>query len=106
MRLQGAGEGRLLMSDDFFCLGQTDRVLAVSGAQFYSMLKGVKGGHEPGAFLSHQSGAFVIEHGAMFDTIHAGAHGGLDAFGSFRMDHDTFARAMGDFDGFGHLFFT
>ena len=33
-------------------------------------------------------------------------HGGLDALGSLRMDHDTLARAMGDFDGFGHLFLT
>src|SRR6478736_1435340 len=106
MRLQGAGEGRLLMSDDFFCLGQTDRVLAVSGAQFHSMLKGVKGGHKPGAFRSHQRGAFVIEHGAMFDTIYAGAHGGLDTLSSLRMYHDTLAGAMSDFDSFSHLFFT
>ena len=40
----------------------------------------------------------------MFDGIDAGANSGLDAFGAFGVSHYFFARAVGYFHGFGHLF--
>src|SRR5215831_180912 len=86
--------------------GKTNRILAVTRSQFRTVLKSVKRGHEPGALLRHQSGAFVIEHGAVFDRVHASANGGFDALGSLGVHHHAFARPMGDLDCFGHLFFA
>src|SRR5215475_10352358 len=106
MRLQGASESRLLIRNDFFFLGQTDRVLAISEAFRDSLLKSVKRWYKPRALLGHKRCTFVIEHGAMFDAIYTCAHCRLDTLGPFGVNHDTFARAMRDLNGLGYLFFA
>ena len=56
--------------------------------------------------MFHQTRAFFVEHGAVFNRVHARTHGGFNAVRAFGVGHDFFAGAVRNLDGFGHLLLT